>query len=254
MPTRSDDSKTRKGLPTCHVEYQGAGTAQRLATQLHTHAGMGTSSRYWSRLGRWGISERMEERDSVDAFIDESSVEVNGRKVMIYASVVPHALGEAIGALVEVKKTFGLPPTSELKWSVKGGDAKQKAEVKERVVEVLARNFTCMIAVTEGTDKDLGFASAIRQVGTIGKALGWKYVGIHHDHDTFRSKAYVHSALDSWDGVTCSALADHDSRYSLGIQLADMLGRRASPLRKGALRALALGPNRADLAPRCTAP
>lgn len=160
---------------------------------------------------------------AVEAFIDESGLSVNGRPLLIYATVLPHDQVGALSGLVKIKQEFSLGPETEIKWTLKHADRPEKEKIKGAAISVVARHCTCLLSVTEGDDKDRAFVVALRQLEAIARAYDYRLVGVNYDHDTFRTRAVVRAELEGWKGVTCTGLASHDSRFSMGIQLADML-------------------------------
>lgn len=175
----------------------------------------------------------------MDAFLDETWIEINGRKAIIFATVIPRDLGAAAAALAAIKKKHGLTPTTEIKWSSKSALSPQaKAAIKQDTLEALTPHFACLICVTEDTDKTLAFTNALRQVHDFVLASGERssrrqskpaeaidlHVTIHHDEDAFQDRAPVLAELTSWTDVTCSGLTRANSALTAGIQYADILG------------------------------
>src|SRR5262245_12311945 len=100
----------------------------------------------------------------LEAFLDETWIEINGRKAIIFASVIPRDLGAAAASLAAIKRKHGLTPTAEIKWSQKSHlPANAKAAIKQDTLESLREHFDCLICVTEGTDKTVAFRNALRQ-------------------------------------------------------------------------------------------
>jgi hypothetical protein len=176
----------------------------------------------------------------IDAFLDETWIEVNGRKAVIFATVIPHDLGDASASLAAIKRKHGLTPTSEVKWSQQTTLSPQvKADIKRDILRALTQHFSCLICVTEGMDKSRAFTNALRQVHDFARAGKDTHhisssrapierpidihVSIHHDDDAFQDRAPVFAELASWTDVTCSGIERANSAFSAGIQYADIL-------------------------------
>lgn len=159
----------------------------------------------------------------IDVFMDETEFSLNGRPVLLFASVIPRSLKNAIAGMLRIRQEFALEPTVEIKWSLRGVNAKTKARVKERVLALLAREFLGMVTLTGGMDKDIAFVGALKQIHDYAEESSHRFVNIYHDSGSFRSRSSVQGEIDTWTSVRCTGLASMDSKYSVGVQFADIL-------------------------------
>jgi hypothetical protein len=159
----------------------------------------------------------------LNAYIDETHLEINGRPVLLYGIVVPHNLEEAVEALAEAKARHGLARNLEVKWALRDGTPEKKAAIKSDVLHVLSQQFLCFISLTSGANKDNAFVNALRQVRSYMIGSGYIYLNVFHDEDCFQSRKLIRAELDSWSDVQCTSLASMDSSYSVPIQFADIL-------------------------------
>lgn len=174
----------------------------------------------------------------MDAFLDESCIEINGRKLIVFGTVIPHDLSTAVASLASIKRQYGLSPTTEVKWASRIPlPPEAKAAIKQDTLEALAAHFACLICITEGIDRTVAFTNALRQVHDFAVAMSVRsagepleqskmverHVSIHYDEDAFRDPAPVLAELSSWSDVMCSGLARASSAFTAGIQYADIL-------------------------------
>lgn len=159
----------------------------------------------------------------IDVYIDDSQVDIQSRRCLVYASVIPRNLEESIRRLAAIKTQFGLPVHTEVKWALPSLEATAKAALKDRVLECLVRDFQCLVAITEGDNKNLAFVNALRQIAAFMKATGYSYASIYCDVGSVQSKAVVDRELKAWNGIACTGFGVLDSQFAVGIQFADML-------------------------------
>ncbi len=162
-------------------------------------------------------------RESVmDAYIDETWLEINGSPCLIYATIIPQNIEEAIAAVANIKIEHGLGSTFEIKWSSNHPDAALKARLKQHVIELLGRHFTCLFTVTASSDKDEAFLRTIDHVSRYAVRERRKYVNLFHDQDAYRSRSRIRGALAGSANPTFTTLGELDSSVSVPIQLADL--------------------------------
>ena len=51
----------------------------------------------------------------IDFYVDESCITLNGRPVLVYGTVTPVRLEEALDAVVTLRRNHRLPPDGEIK-------------------------------------------------------------------------------------------------------------------------------------------
>ena len=158
-----------------------------------------------------------------DVYIDETELTLNGRHCYLYAALIPHDLSAAIDASVALKREHGLDGAFEAKWSSQGGDPAVKARLKEALLDVLTRHFTCLLNLTATDDKNEAFLNLLTQVEKAAVGMDRRYVNLYYDQDAFRSAKAIRAALDAWTSAQCTTFACLDSAYSVPIQFADLL-------------------------------
>jgi hypothetical protein len=111
----------------------------------------------------------------------------------------------------------------EIRWRLVGVPPRLKPPTKEGALEVLARNFCCLVTLIGAADKDAAFESVLEHIRLYSTGHGVLFSNIYYDQDAFRSHSRVVATLTSWESVRCTALGRMDSRFSVGIQLANLL-------------------------------
>jgi hypothetical protein len=169
-----------------------------------------------------GIPPDKEPR-TLDCYVDETELTLNGRRVLIYGIAISKAGSNAVPDMLRIRERYGLGPEIEVKWSLKHPDRDVKAAVKEDAISSLASNFWCLVNLTPGTDRDAAFTSVLDQIRRFALARGAGTVSIYYDEGAFRDRKRVEAVLDSWDTVRCTMFARVHSKYSIPIQYADLL-------------------------------
>lgn len=159
----------------------------------------------------------------LDFYLDETHLRINARPVLLYGIVIPINLERVIQNLLDLKRRHGLEDSLEIKWALQHSDPRIKAQVKEEVIELLAREFRCMVSISEGTDKHIAFVNALRQIHGYATREGNRCVNIFYDQGAFTKPSRIYAELDSWTDIRCTTFGCLDSEYSVPIQFADML-------------------------------
>lgn len=159
----------------------------------------------------------------LDIYIDESQISINEAPVLIYGVVIPTDFEQSIKELLAIKQSYGLGKDVEVKWTLKHPDRQIKAEAKRELLYSLAGGFSCLLSITKGDDKDAAFINTLRQVTQYARHEGRSFLNIYYDADSFKSINKVRVEIDSWEDLHCVTLARLDSKYSIGIQFADIL-------------------------------
>lgn len=158
-----------------------------------------------------------------DFYVDETVLSVNGRRCLLYGIAIPSRLEDATSHVFDLKYQLGLDPSLEIRWRLVGIPPELKPPTKEGTLDALARHFSCLVSVVGTDDKDAAFQTVLDHIKLYSAEHGVLFANIFYDQDCFHTHSRVVSALVDWDSVRCTALGRMDSRFSVGIQLADIL-------------------------------
>jgi hypothetical protein len=148
---------------------------------------------------------------------------LNGRQVLVYGTVVTSALPAAIKEEEEIRTQYRLPKDLEIKWALQHHDPGLKATVKQELLGSLSKHFRWLVTIHGGADKDQAFLKSLEQIRCYAESSGSTHINIYYDEGTFRTRGPVDVAIAGWRGVRCTNFARATSKYSIGLEYADML-------------------------------
>jgi hypothetical protein len=158
----------------------------------------------------------------LEAYVDESVLSIGPSKCLVYGAAIPHDLPAALDALTDVRARYGLPPDMEIKWSSKGGDPEIKAALKEEVITIVGRAFTCLFVIHADTDKDAAFLKLADLVHRYAEEEKASFIHLLYDHDAISRPAAISPSLSLWTSPQCTLFADVYSALSMPMQFADL--------------------------------
>lgn len=159
----------------------------------------------------------------LSVYIDETDLQIGGRPAVLHAMAVPREIEAASRALQTIRVSYELPDLMEIRWRLEHSDRDTKSQVKESVLHCLVQHFDCMANITSGADRAIAFRNALRQVARYARSNQQARVAVYYDSGGFASDALIQAELEAWTDIRCIALGAMDSRWTVGIQYADML-------------------------------
>lgn len=157
----------------------------------------------------------------LQVYVDETTVYLDGVQCLLYGAVVTEDQRPAIEELLKIRTRFDIPWDAEIKWNMRWGGVKQKAEIKEAVVIAL-QGFTFLVNISTPREKDDAFRSFLRQVHTYCLRESATSVQICFDRDCFSDYGAMRSVVQSWGDVPCVLFARGESDLSALLQYADV--------------------------------
>ena len=159
----------------------------------------------------------------INVYIDESELTKDGQKIWIFGITITKDLENAIGKLLELKSNLGLNKEIEIKWRMNHPNAELKSKVKGETLLALSEEFECLVSITKNADKNIAFINVLDQLENYARKNNYQFLNIHFDENCFNNKKMVEKKLESFNGVQCTTFASLNSKYSIGIQYADIL-------------------------------
>jgi hypothetical protein len=154
-------------------------------------------------------------------FVDESWIEIEGKKHLIIGGLVTREPGHLSRQLISLKSDLGLKPFDEIKWN----SAKYSEEERNRLSEgmiCIVRQCTGLISIVEGIDRQ-------RAIGLFaGQVIDYCAEGNSPDYVLALDQGLIPKAdklcefLSQSQAPTCIGLNFLDSRYDQGIQCTDV--------------------------------
>lgn len=157
----------------------------------------------------------------LSVYVDESTVYLDGEDCLVYGAVVTKDPTAGIDDLLRIRTEHGVPRDAEIKWNFGWGTPEKKAAVKEAVIIAL-QQFTFLINITKGRDKNDAFQNVLKQVQTYAMHESANAVQICFDRDCFSDFQRMKAEIRAWRDVTCTLFARGESDLTYMLQYADV--------------------------------
>ena len=157
------------------------------------------------------------------AFVDESSIELDNEKCLLYGVYVCCDLSSPANAMREVRKVNSLHSNIEIKWSINTGDRTANAKIKEDfMTRAHGADDAFLISITRGNDKAAGFTRCLEQIHNHFRIRREESYGVIYDHDSTPNKRQSATFVKTLPGPPfCLLFADAASELTAGISVAD---------------------------------
>ena len=116
-------------------------------------------------------------------FVDESWVEIEGKKHLVLGAIVSQDLSRTCHKIYCLKQKLGISPLEEIKWNMKGLTEDQRIELSSGIINILVNDCTAMFSLVETVDKLDAAKVLVKQIHDFCKISKIPAYILHIDQD-----------------------------------------------------------------------